>query len=437
MLLKMAMSALSVLFLLSSVSAQCLTANDSPGMMNPASKKALTDARFAFALDSLKKAALIETKDNIFYSPHSLHEALVLAYFGSRGTTEQKLKKSLHIPNDLSKIDLQRFYAFENVLKFTDNVTDYEYRSANRLWITDKKKLRECMLDFFGEQLEKTDFQTNPEAVRQRINNWVSNMTKGHIHDLIGPDSIDANTDLVLANAVYFKGLWKSRFDPANSKRDLFYSSGSQNSMVTFMRQKGNFNHLISEMLGAHILELPYKGDKISMYILLPPFASARSAGGVDQDSDQLRRLIERISTDEGSTELREILDFGVPPREVDVFLPKFTMERDLPLAALLSAMGAGELMTPSAADLRGFLQDGERSLHLGDGIHRARIEVTEEGTTAAGATALFSFRSGRPLQPAEFKANHPFVFFIYDRSMHTVLFSGIYRVPDSQQSNV
>lgn len=107
------------------------------------------------------------------------------------------------------------------------------------------------MLDLFGDQLEKTNFHTNPNAVRDYINQWVSNETKGHIRDLLPPTSITENTDLVLANAVYFKGRWKNRFDPANSKKDIFYSSNSQHSMVTFMKQKGNFNHrkLYTKML--------------------------------------------------------------------------------------------------------------------------------------------------------------------------------------------
>ena len=435
MFIKPAMSVLPVLLLLSSASAQCLTGNDSPSSMNPAAKKALTDARFGFALDSLKKTTLIEAHDNIFYSPHSIYEALILAYYGSRGTTYEAVRKALHIPNDLSKVDVQRYYAFEKV---DANATDHEYNSANRLWISDKKRLRECMLDIFGDQLEKTDFQTNPAAVRERINGWVSNMTKGHIRDLLPAGSIDETTDLVLANAVYFKGLWQNRFDPANSKKDLFYSSGSQNSMVTFMKQKGTFNHLISEMLGAHILELPYKGEQISMFVLLPPSVTARSADVANRapsDRDGVRQLIERISTDEGSTELREIFDYGVPPREVEVFLPRFEMEKDLPIGALLHALGAGELMTVNAADLRGFVEDGESPPHLGSAVHRARIEVTEEGTTAAAATALFTFRSGRPLQPAIFKANHPFVYFIYHKLARTVMFAGVYRTPNPLQS--
>lgn len=109
--------------------------------------------------------------------------------------------------------------------------------------MTDAKKLRECMFDFFGEELVKTDFRTNPAEVRTRINDWVGNMTKGHIRDLLPPDSVTEDTDLVLANAIYFKGLWAHRFERSNSKRDIFYASGSKNSVIMFMRQKGNFNH--------------------------------------------------------------------------------------------------------------------------------------------------------------------------------------------------
>lgn len=117
----------------------------------------------------------------------------------------------------------------------------YEYNSANHLWISKEKKVRECMLNLFDSELEETDFRADPKLALDRINDWVSNATKGHIKDLIQEDSITADTDLVLANAVYFKGLWTSRFDKANSKRDIFY--GTKNNFVTFMRQKGTFNH--------------------------------------------------------------------------------------------------------------------------------------------------------------------------------------------------
>ncbi|XP_043677271.1 serine protease inhibitor 88Ea-like isoform X3 [Vespula pensylvanica] len=437
------MPLLFFLTLIGGIMAQCLTGEDNPVMMNPRSKTMLDEGRYEFAIDALKKTAEIQTSDNIFFSPDSIHSALTLAYFGARGNTETSLKKALHIPDDLSKIDVMRYYAFEKSIKQKkeDNGSaNYEYKSANRLWVTNARKLRDCMLDLFNDQLVKVDFKSNPMAVRKTINDWVSNTTKGHIRDLLPEDSITEDTDLVLANAVYFKGLWQNRFDPANSKRDIFYTPGSQNSVITFMRQKKTFNHVVSEELGAHILELPYKGQEISMFVLLPPFAAARflnDGANRTQGDGGIRNVLQRISTEAGATELRILLDDGMPSRQVEVSLPRFELERELPLVPLLRSLGAGDLVIPGVADLADFLADGEKSLHLGDAVHRAKIEVTEEGTTAAAATALFSFRSSRPSEPAVFNANHPFIYFIYDKPTHSILFCGIYRTPGAPASSV
>lgn len=173
------------------------------------------------------------------------------------------------------------------------------------------------------------------------------------------------------------------------------------------------------------------------MFVLLPPFATARSMDDNrgPNDRDGVHQLIERISTEAGSAELREFLDSGIPPQQVEVILPRFEVEKELPMGTLLHAIGAGELLMPNMANLRGFVEDGETPLSLGDAVHRARIEVTEEGTTAAAATALYTFRSGRPLQPAVFDANHPFVYLIYDKPMRTILFSGVFRTPNAPQN--
>lgn len=107
------LQAIPLLLAIGGISAQCLTGNDNPTMMDPTSKIAFIDARYAFALDSLRKAAIIETQDNLFFSPHSLHQAISLAYFGARGTTESALKQALRFPDDLSKVDVQRYSAYE------------------------------------------------------------------------------------------------------------------------------------------------------------------------------------------------------------------------------------------------------------------------------------------------------------------------------------
>lgn len=183
---------------------------------------------------------------------------------------------------------------------------------------------------------------------------------------------------------------------------------------------------MVSEELGVHILELPYKGEDVSMFILLPPFVSVQQS-----KSDGVRQLLRRLSDNTDSAkELREILDSGMPPRDVELAIPRFSLERDLPVKDLLNAMGANTVLDTSS-DFSGFSEPGEASVHLGDAVHRAKIELTEEGTTAAAATALFSFRSSRPTEPAVFTANHPFAYFIYDRPARTVLFAGIFRKPN------
>ena len=113
---------LSIFTFLSTSASQCLTGNDNPPTTNQDARINLMDGRFVFAMDSLKIISEIVTQDNIFFSPHSLHQALMLLYLGARGTTENSLKQALHIPSELSKVDVQRFYAFENTLQQTRKV---------------------------------------------------------------------------------------------------------------------------------------------------------------------------------------------------------------------------------------------------------------------------------------------------------------------------
>ncbi|XP_012278656.1 serine protease inhibitor 88Ea [Orussus abietinus] len=420
---------------------QCLTGNDSPSMMNPEAFQLLTHGRFRFAVSALAKMAEIEQNENVFFSPYSLHEALTLAYFGALGKTEKALQQALFIPEHLSKVDVQRFYALENSLKRQPEVNEsstYELTTATRMYVQKTKKLRECMVNLFGEELHMADFKSDPEGVRNGINEWVQNVTKGHIKDLIPDGGITEDSDLVLANAIYFKAPWQSRFDPANSKKDIFYASGSRNIFTTFMKQKAGFRHANSETLRVHILELPYSRENVSMFVMLPPFAHTRATEtsgdqnqGVGQVEDGILTIAKHLTQTQQDVEnFMELLDDLSSPREVEVAIPRFTVDKEIPVDSLLQGLGAGEVMNPSTSDLRGFLQDGEQSLHLGSAVHRARVEVSEEGTTATAATAIFSFRSSRPIEPVVFKANHPFLYFIYDKGSRNILFSGIFRTP-------
>ncbi|GLV39081.1 Serpin 88Ea [Carabus blaptoides fortunei] len=395
---------------------QCLTRDDTRPFTNPAARQNLYKGQHDFSLALLREVDKVSPAENVFFSPYSTYHALLLAYFTSAGQTEQSLSQALRLGANQDKVDIMQAYRFDKLRRTAPVSADqpYEFNSANRIYVSNQAHIRDCMEELFMDELQKTDFQTNPTAARRMINSWVETQTRNMIKDLIPPDGIDQMTNLVLVNAAFFRGLWEYRFDAANTQPMIFYVTPSENTMVDMMTQEGTFNHDVSEKLGAHILELPYKGSSASMFILLPPFV--RENG------------VENILANLNAETFGEIVKEGnLFPKKVIVAMPKFSMERTIEMAPILERIGVGDLFTDSA-DLSTLT--GTRNITLGRAIHKARIEVTEEGTKAAAATALFTFRSSRPAEPAQFICNHPFVYVIYDKQSQAILFSGIFRRP-------
>uniref|UniRef100_A0A0A9WH51 Serpin B3 n=1 Tax=Lygus hesperus TaxID=30085 RepID=A0A0A9WH51_LYGHE len=410
---------LLMLAALPAIHSQCLSDNDAALPQDPNSRLALFEGQQRFTLNILNHIIEANPTENIFFSPHSVYNALLLAYFAAANQTEASIKKTLALPDNETKLNTMRAYGVEKYFQEMRSVNgseSYELSSANRLFISPKQEVRDCMKELFKNEIAVTDFAADPQAAVKTINAWVAEKTKNQIKDLLNEGSLSGDTQLVLANAAYFKGVWKAKFPPEQTRKEVFYISNSQNSLTTMMRQKNTFNHLTSEKLGAHVLEMPYKGEDVSLFIMLPPFAK----GGVPYI---LKRLTLEVFSEIVSLD-------SMIPRPVEVVVPKFTVEQELHLTPVLEAMGIGDLFQPTS-DLSGLT--GKPGLSLDAAIHKAKITLDEEGTTAAAATALFNFRSSRPLDPAKFICNHPFVYFIYDRVSHTVLFAGVYNKPVPQ----
>lgn len=175
-----------------------------------------------------------------------------------------------------------------------------------------------------------------------------------------------------------------------------------------------------SEKLKSHILELPYKGDSVSMIIILPRF-----------ESNAIDKLIDILAEES----IESLIDFdALYPRQVEVEIPKFSVENSIDLRPVFTVLGLSEIFSPEADFST--LSEKTKSVHFTDAIHKAKIEVDEEGTVAAAATAIFTFRSSRPLDPTRFIANHPFVYFIYDKISQNILFMGVYKVPEKKYRN-
>jgi serine protease inhibitor len=393
---------------------QCLSANDNKPA-DPSSRLGLYTGQQEFSLALLQAINQLTPHENLFFSPYSTYHALIIAYFLAGGQTEGYLKKMLRLGEAQTKPDVYNAYKLDKLQTGRAAVNNsYEFTNANKIYVADQIDVRSCIGRLFAEELAKVAFKNDPQAARLMINKWVENHTHDMIKDLLPPGSVDQSTTLVLVNAAYFKGKWDNKFNPNETKPEIFYVSPSKQIMVDMMHVEATFNHDVSESLEAHILEMPYKGDQISMYVLLPPFTK----------EDAIDNTLKKLTAEK----FRSIVDSSnLIPKTVQVSFPKFSLEHTIELVPVLEKMGVGDLFqeTSDFSTLSETLKGP-----LGSALHKARIEVNEEGTKAAAATVLFSFRSSRPAEPAQFHCNHPFIYVLYDKVEKAVLFTGVFRRP-------
>jgi len=351
--------------------------------------------------------------DNIFFSPMSVYSALLLAYFGSHNRTEDQLSQALGF-KDMDKVGAVQAYKlvkFTRQLMRVAGLVKYDFDIANRMYFDEQEDIRPCMKDIFSEDIEMVNFAFKPEEARKSINQWVEDVTRNKIQDFATPDMINGQTRMALVNAAYFKGLWASQFKAANTRVNNFFINSKESGFANLMFQKGRYRHAVSEELQANLLEMPFLGEDVSFFVLLP-----EGNGGLDE-------TISRLSL----ASLQEAMSRTFP-LSLEIGIPKFRMEQSINLQRALVKLGLNDLFDASSADLSGFT--GVRGLSLASATHKAFIEVNEEGSEAAAATALVDLRMARPLAGTKFICDHPFLFFIYDNLSESILFMGVYRNP-------
>ncbi|XP_069179921.1 serine protease inhibitor 88Ea [Procambarus clarkii] len=401
---------LVVLALVAGARPQCLSENDNLDIPASSDLSPITD----FGLELFKGLfPYNSTTRNFFFSPYSVWNALTLAYFGSGGETQLQLEEALRVTDKVTTLKNWRALEFLYRMRQANN-SDYTFNLANRAFFDKTVSLRTCMDAILHNELQVLDFSQATEAANE-INNFVSETTKGRINTLVEPADV-SQAKMVLANAAFFKGTWLYQFKPSQTRKNLFYATPEDYYFVDMMTQKGNFRHGVSEELGAHILELPYTGEAVSMYILLPPFISGENG---------FNAMVERLN----ASLLHEAFN-NMWRMQVEVIIPKFKLEQliENELMVALAGMGVTDLFDQRLANLTAFVPSG--SLSIGKSIHKAFVEVSEEGTEAAAATALISWRIARPVGPEKFECNHPFLFIIYDNLTKNVLFLGAYKNP-------
>jgi serine protease inhibitor len=370
---------------------------------------ALVASNNAFAMDLY--AAVKDGQGDFAMSPASIALALGMTYAGAEGETEKQMKSALHFSLDEARVHR----AYGTLLRAWNAPDKRPYRLsvANRLFgeqtLPFDKAFLSVTAEDYAAELQPMNFKTAAESARIDINGWIETKTEKRIKNILPEGSLTSDSKLVLANAIYFKGKWAVEFEKSNTRDEDFHAPGGS-IKASMMHLKSGFRHAATD--GVQLLEMPYQGKELSMTIILPEAVDGLPA---------LEKKLTHKSLERWRAGMSEV--------EVDVALPRFKIDPPQPfeLTKVLGALGIRDAFDPEKANFGGMSPKAdELNLHITSAFHKAFVEVNEEGTEAAAATAVVigaETTSVEP-EPIRFRADHPFLFVLRDKQ-GTILFIG------------
>ncbi|MBI5493991.1 MAG: serpin family protein [Deltaproteobacteria bacterium] len=373
-------------------------------------RTALAAGNRAFATSLFQR--LRSSGANVFFSPHSISEALAMAYAGARGTTASQMETALHyslgqagLHNAFNELDLALASRGQNAQ--SDAGVPFRLRAVNATWGQSGYAFEPAFLDVmaanYGAGLRVLDYATDPDGSRQVINGWVSEQTEQKIPELIAPGLLTTSTRLVLTNAIYFHAAWAEPFDPEDTVQRPFTNADATTANVDMVVGRRALNAGTGN--GFTGVEIPYDGRELSMVVLRP------DAGRFDDVEAAL------------DAPFLSAIIAGMTHQDVDLKLPKFRLEYSANLADTLKALGMTDAFDSSTADFTGITV--QEQLFISDVVHKSFIGVDEKGTEAAAATAVVFAGSGVPTDVLDFEVNRPFIFLIRDLQTGAILFMG------------
>lgn len=410
---------------------------------------ALNKANTSFALDFFKQQCQEDGDKNILFSPWSISSALATVYLGAKGNTADQMAKVLHFnkaegaKNVTTTIRMHVYSRTEESLSNrracfqkteigkSDNIhtgfkalsfeinqptKNYLLKSVNQLY--GEKSLpfsTEYLLlakRYYSAEPQSVDFVAAADEIRRDINSSVEQQTEGKIQNLLPPGSVDSLTRLVLINALYFKGNWATKFEAEATRQRPFRINMHTTKPVPMMYLRDKFNLNYIESVQADVLELPYVDNDLSMFILLP------------SDIAGLQKLERELTFENLNAWTKPEL---MEKMNVEVYLPRFTLEEKYDLKSTLSRMGIQDAFTEGQADFTAMSKTGD--LFLSQVFHKCYLEVNEEGTEAAAASSA-TLASRSLGATVIFVADHPFLFFIRHNKTKTILFLGRFSSP-------
>ena len=361
----------------------------------------------AFGTDLYLKLA---ASGNVVFSPASIAAALRMALAGARGDTAAELAAVLRLPGPEDAADGLKQLAG---IRPGDGLT---FRAPNIMWLESTETVRDDFLAQLAETVavERCDFASAPEAARQVINDAVAEQTAGKITGLIPPGVIDSLTRLVLTNAVYLKALWTNQFPARDTTQKPFYPERLGPTPVDMMHLAADLDYHRGD--GYQAVLLPYRGGSLAMAVVLPDGPLGEFTG--------------RLGGAGGVGGLLAGLLSSGDQCQVDLSMPRFRVDAGFMLKDTLESLGVRTAFTP-AADFSGITDD--EPLHISAVVHKAWIDVGEEGTEAAAATAVTISALAlvrKPPPEVTLVLDRPFLFVIADAASGLPLFLGQFTRP-------
>ncbi len=373
-------------------------------------RNSVAESNNKFCLDLYNE--LRQTDGNLFFSSYSIFSALAMTYEGANGSTAKEMEKSLYL-EDQEKFQ-EKFQSLQN--EINKSKKKYELNSANAIWLQNKYPFKKDYIEkieqFYHGKVTNLNFAEKAESSRRTINNWIEKKTNDKIKKLISPNVLSPLTRMVLTNAIYFKGKWKLEFKKEATEKRAFHLNDQNTIQTNMMRKTDYFRY--GETENIQILEMEYEGDDLSMLIILPK----------RNDIENIEKLLNWEKLQSWNSLLKK--------EKVVVTIPKFTFETKYFLNDYLINMGISAAFQ-SSADFSKMSPTAE--LFISDVIHQAFLEVSEEGTEAAAATAVVmeALSAGPDHKPEIkiFNADHPFLFLIQQKETKNILFFGRLKNPE------
>lgn len=340
--------------------------------------------------------------ENVFISPLSLFMALAMTENGAAGKTRAAMRKTLDVPAGMGEEDLHG--SASALMKTLRAQKGIDLSIANALWADLSMPLapdfvRRCN-QLYDAEAAALNFRE--PAAAGVINAWVKRKTREKIPTIVTSGDV-ASSDLILTNAVYFRGAWRYKFDSTQTQQEAFHLVGSRTKKVAMMHRSAVPGAYRSGN-GYEAAALPYKDSETLLYAILPAVGTSPE------------EMLAKVSLED--------LRAASEPNDLDLRLPRFTLDFSASLKDQLVQAGMGIAFAPGAE----FAPMGSARLFIGNVLHKTRLEVDEEGTVAAAATAVFMPRAAAP-HPVTKKTlvfDRPFALLLVDEQTGAVLFSGV-----------